>query len=127
MSTEEDAKPIHIMNDNGIDLFPVSAGLPWATGFRFVRQSKHWKTARETARGLLELFVVHESRTEIGRLARQELQGFEESWVKFALYMFPEADAQKMSLITASMVYIFVFDGRFHYAYMLWLQLTAKL
>ena len=99
-------------SSNAIDLFLLSAGLPWATGFRFVRQSKHWGVAQQTTRELLELCVAEKRNGSVANIARKELQGFEESWIKFALYMFPEADAEKVKLLAASMVYIFIFDGK---------------
>jgi hypothetical protein len=101
--------------DNAIDLFPVAAGIPWPSGIYPVRQSKHWKAAIETTRELLQLCIGETHHPPIVEVARKELQNFEENWMKFSAYMFPEATEAQVKLIAASMTYVFVFDGRFWY------------
>lgn len=80
-----------------------------------MRQSKHWKAAVETTRELLELCVAETHHPEVAEVARKELHNFEENWMKFSAYMFPEATEEQIKLIAASMTYVFVFDGKFDY------------
>ncbi|XHF99510.1 hypothetical protein AWENTII_003011 [Aspergillus wentii] len=39
--------------DDGIDIFPHEAGLPWSSGILNIRQNKHWQIAHDTTEDLL--------------------------------------------------------------------------
>ena len=106
-------------SDHAIDLFPLAAGLPWATGILSCRQNKHWKTTIETTRMFLQHLAVdkstqnlYKSGHSIAEISQNELNlNLEEGWVKFPAYLFPEGDEQRTKLLAAVNVFIFVFDG----------------
>ena len=106
-------------SDNAIDLFPLAAELPWATGILSCRQNKYWSLTLETTRVFLQHFVADEltqgvfkSGQSVAEISRKELASeMEEGWVKFPIYLFPEGDEQRTRLLAAVNVFIFVFDG----------------
>lgn len=106
-------------SDNAIDLFPLAAGLPWASGILSCRQNKHWKISIETTRLFLQYFAadkstknLYKSGHSIAEISQKELNSkLEEGWAKFPSYLFTEGDEQRTKLLAAVNVFIFVFDG----------------
>lgn len=115
-------------NDNGFDVYPEQAGLPWPTLIGRVRQSRHWRAGMRMSTDLLELFAtdplttqaVKKNGVSLARIASQELQVEEEErFAKFATYLFPEADEQRMRLCAAAIVYVIIFDGKYNSSFSL--------
>lgn len=106
-------------SDNAIDIFPLAAGLPWATGILSCRQNKHWEISIETTRIFLQYFSadkssqnLYKSGHSIAEISQKELNSkLEEGWAKFPSYLFTEGDEQRTKLLAAVNVFIFVFDG----------------
>ncbi|KAK5995386.1 Terpene cyclase 6-like protein [Cladobotryum mycophilum] len=104
--------------DHAIDLDPVSAQIPWATGIVSCRQTKHWQSCIDAAKTLLERFatdetsqLIRKSGMSIAEIARHELDYYaEDGWMRFVIYMFPGGDEQRVKLIAYLMVIIFIFD-----------------
>jgi hypothetical protein len=70
---------------------------------------------------LLELFstdatitqAVRKNGVSLARIASQELLVEEDDrFAKFATYLFPEANEQRMRLLAAVIVYVIIFDGK---------------
>lgn len=109
-----------VRGDHGIDLSPVRAGLPWASGILSCRQSKHWKLSLDTTRALLKEFatevsmgVISKCGNSIAKISQKELaSNLEDGWAKFPIYCYPEGDEQRTKLITAVNAFVFLFDGR---------------
>ncbi|KAJ6009039.1 hypothetical protein N7522_004055 [Penicillium canescens] len=105
-------------SDNAIDLSPLTAGLPWATGILSCRQNKHWNISIETTRIFLQHLAADKSTQDlyksghsVAEISQKELDStLEEGWVKFPTYLFPEGDKQRTKLLAAINVFIFVFD-----------------
>jgi hypothetical protein len=117
-SHEEDQKKCFQRSDNAIDLSPIAASLPWASGIRSVRQNKYWQLALDTAADVLQHFAKDEaakslftSGSSIADISEKELVDIEEKWMRFPSYFFPEANEERAKLLAASNVFIFVFDG----------------
>ncbi|RDA87821.1 hypothetical protein CP532_2963 [Ophiocordyceps camponoti-leonardi (nom. inval.)] len=95
--------------EHAIDLFPLTAGLPWQSGILTCRQSKHWRLSLEAMDVLLREFaasdtkgVVSKSGKSIPELAQKELASdFKEGWAKFPTYLFSEADEERTRLLGA--------------------------
>jgi hypothetical protein len=118
MSGQDDREDIHRSN-HAIDIFPIQAGLPWASGIQPCRQSKYWQLTIDTTRAFLAHLAANESvqrilksGQSIAEIARKELgTQMEEGWTKFTAYMFAEGDRQRTRLLAVVNVFIFVFDG----------------
>ncbi|KAF3396683.1 hypothetical protein DPV78_008181 [Talaromyces pinophilus] len=103
---------------HAIDLFPLKAGLPWASGILSCRQNKYWQLTLDTTKKFLEHVAADESAQmlfkpgkSISKIARNELDSnVQESWSKFPTYLFPEGDEQRTRLLAAVNVFVFVFD-----------------
>ncbi len=104
---------------NSIRLFPIRAGLPWHTGLRCIRQSIHWKAGLEMSSNLLELFAndvtaekaKKSNGASLAGIAAKELQIPEDDrFTKFAAYLFPQANEERMRLLAATIVFIIIFD-----------------
>lgn len=106
-------------SQNAIELFPLKAGLPWATGILSCRQNKHYNITLDTTRTFLQHFAADQSTQDLYKsgqsvadISRKELTtNLEEGWAKFPTYLFPEGDEQRTKLLAAVNVFIFVFDG----------------
>ncbi|KAF6800334.1 hypothetical protein CSOJ01_12220 [Colletotrichum sojae] len=85
--TREALRPGNITSsndENAFDISPLRAGLPWATGLMKARQSRR-------------------NGVSLARIASHELLTEEEGrFTKFATYLFPEADEQRMRLLAAT-------------------------
>ena len=121
-------KPSHVKeqsitenNENSFSISPQLTGLPWPTSFTKVRQNRHWRQSLRISTQLLELFAADDTSAQavrrngvsLARIASHELQTDEEDrFTKFATYIFPEANEERMKLLAATIVYIIIFDGK---------------
>ncbi|OJJ33320.1 hypothetical protein ASPWEDRAFT_30406 [Aspergillus wentii DTO 134E9] len=105
-------------SEHAIDIFPVQAGLPWATGILSCRQNRYWQLTIDTTRVFLAHFAADESAQQIyksghsiAEISRKELSTkMEEGWVKFPTYLFSEGGRNRTRLLAIVNVFIFVFD-----------------
>ena len=107
--------------DNGIRLRPREAALPYRSTLDAVHESRFWKEGLEVSFELLQLLADDHSATEIklgkgltmSKLAQRELRPeFEHRFCKATSYMYPFADENRSRLLAASMVMLFLFDGK---------------
>jgi hypothetical protein len=104
---------------DAINLYPSAAGLPWFTGFAFVRQNKHWKEVLHLITTFLKSFatdnvaksIVLSNGTSLATLAEKEIFILTDSWLNFSIYMWPEADEERAKLVAATLLLTFLFDG----------------
>ncbi|KAL6717763.1 hypothetical protein ACLMJK_003848 [Lecanora helva] len=105
---------------NSISLQPQAAILPLHTGLEAFRQNKYWKANEQAAIEILELFADDNYCNEItlpnGRsmsaLAKDQLKTpFRDSWNRFTIYMWANADETRSQLLAQCMVVGFMFDG----------------
>ena len=110
----------NLLNANAIEIHPLAAGLPLSTGLQFFWQTKHWKAALKMTTELLEEFAKDKSAGEtfkpngltFASTAKTEIPTVEDGFAKFPLYMYPHADEQRLKLLAAVNVYVFVLDGK---------------
>ena len=111
--------------NNGIDLHTQAAKLPIHTGLEDFRQNKYWRASMKASEDLLELFAKDRRSSEVilsngasmSSLVEKQLKtGVSETYCRFTIYMYPEADKNRIQLLAQCMVLIFVFDGeqKFH-------------
>lgn len=109
---------------NAIQLYPQPANLPLHTGLENFKQSVHWKANVEATRELLELFAKGERcertmisdhwRLSLARLAERLLKttaAVENTYSRYSVYMFANADERRIKLLAQSVILIFMFDG----------------
>jgi hypothetical protein len=105
---------------NSIPLDPVSAKLPWHSGFTSLRQNKHWETNLRCTTELLQLFAedanlssaYNTSRQGLAYFAKRELETRSfDRYSRFATYMFPDADERRSALLAQVILLIVLFDG----------------
>lgn len=119
---------------HGIDICPAAAGLPWATGLQACRQSKHWQLSVDVTKQFLDHFAsddfgatLSKSGKSLPEIARKELSiNVADSWVRFPVYLFPDANEQRTKLLAAVNVFIFLFDGKRASSDKAYLQLPAR-
>lgn len=104
-----------------IRLHPRSAGLPYRCSLDATYENRFWRSGLESSRLLLQLLAADRSVTDIvvgdgitmATLAQKTLKpGMEHRFCKAATYMYPFSDEERMKLLSASMVMMFLFDGR---------------
>jgi hypothetical protein len=107
---------------NGIAIHPAATALPVHTGLHTFRQTKHWQANENATRELLELFANDEQCASVmlgngqsmATLARRQLQSnVLDSYSRFSIYMFTDADEKRIQLLAQSVVLIFIFDGEY--------------
>ena len=105
---------------NSISLHTQASKLPLHTGLRDFRQNKHWRASEEATKALLELFskdqrcsqVILFNQISMSSLAENQLKtAASDAYSKFSIYMFPEADENRIQLLGQCLVLIFIFDG----------------
>lgn len=106
--------------NNGIDLHTQAAKLPIYTGLEGFRQSRYWRACMKASEDLLELLAKDRRSSEIiasngvsmSSLAETQLKtGVLETFCRFTIHCYPEADENRIQLLGQCMVLIFVFDG----------------
>lgn len=123
----KDCKSVFVPSkrENSICLHTQAAKLPLHTGLRDFRQNKYWRANEEATKGLLELFakdrrcgeVILSNRASMSSLAESQLKtAVSDTYCRFSIYMFVEADENRIQLLGQSVVLIFMFDGeqKFH-------------
>ncbi|KAH9484641.1 Terpene cyclase aneC [Psilocybe cubensis] len=111
-----DDKPV--IQQNSVALYPAPAGIPWHTTIPLLRHNKHWASAVSMARKLLTLFSEDDTaNTTLRRgsksyadIAKIELNALDRNWCLFLFYLWPAADERRLELITAAIVFVFIFD-----------------
>ena len=107
--------------ENGIRLRPREAALPYRSTLDAVHESRFWRKGLEVSLELLHLLADDHTATEIkvrkgitmSKLAQRELRPeFEHRFCKATSYMYSFADEDRMKLLAASMVIMFLFDGK---------------
>lgn len=106
-------------SEHGIDMVPAASRLPWPSGIRVCRQTKHWQTSLDATRRYVEAFgqsqfpdIVSRSGKSLEDIAQRELgPGFYDGWARFPLYLFPDGDEQCTRLVAILNVYAFILDG----------------
>ena len=111
----------HHHPSGAIRLHPQSAGLPYRCSLDTTYENSFWRAGIESSRLLLQLLAADQSATDIvvgngttmATLAQKTLRpGMEHRFCKAATYMYPFSDEERMKLLSASMVMMFLFDGR---------------
>ena len=111
----------HHHTNGAIRLHPQAAGLPYRCSLEATYENKFWRAGIESSRLLLQLLAADRSATDIvvgngttmATLAQKTLRpGMEHRFCKAATYMYPFSDEERMKLLSASMVMMFLFDGR---------------
>lgn len=106
--------------ENFVLLDTQAARLPLYTGLERFRQSKHWRAGFEAARELLELFARDQRCSEVilsdtrsmASLAEEQLKtAIGDTYCRFSIYMFAEADEIQMQLLAQITILVFIFDG----------------
>ncbi|KAL1639129.1 hypothetical protein SLS58_008216 [Diplodia intermedia] len=100
-----------------IPIFPASAGIASRTALRVFRQSKHWRTVLAAGADALQHFLRDDSFQQavrsgktFSKISAKLLHNVEDGFLRFAVYLFPDADEEQVRLLAIVMVYIFVFD-----------------
>ena len=103
-----------------IRLQPRFAGLPYRCSLDATYENRFWRSGLESSRLLLQLLAADRSGTDIvvgngvtmATLAQRTIRpGMEHRFCKAASYMYPFSDEERMRLLSASMVMMFLFDG----------------
>ena len=98
-----------------------AAHLPLHTGLEEFRQSRHWKASEQATKELLELFaqdptcaeVLLQDEGSMASVAEEQLTpGFLHTYSRFPVYLFIEADENRLKLVAESVILIFAFDGK---------------
>lgn len=104
-----------------IRLQPQLAGLPYRCTLDATYESRFWRSGLESCQILLQLLAADRSATDIvvgnnitmATLAQKTMRpGMEHRFCKAATYMYAFSDEERMRLLSASMVMMFLFDGR---------------
>lgn len=111
----------HPFQNNGLRLRPQAARLPYRSTFDTANESRYWTQGLEASKKLLQLLAGDHSTSDIvvgrgitmGKLAQRELRPeFEHRFCKATSYMYPLANEERTRLLAASMVMMFLFDGK---------------
>ena len=106
---------------HSIVLDAQAANLPLHTGLEEFRQSRHWKASEQATKELLELFaqdrrcgeVLLKDEQTMASVAEEQLTpGFIHTYSRFPVYLFIEADEDRLKLVAESVILIFAFDGK---------------
>lgn len=106
---------------NSILLHTQAASLPLHTGLENFRQNKFWKANETATRDLLKLFAKDHYCSEVVLTNKRSMSGLAEDQLKtaiidtysrFSIYMFTEADEDRIQLLAQSVILIFAFDGK---------------
>ena len=98
-----------------------AANLPLHTGLEDFRQSRHWRASEQATKELLELFaqdracgeVLLQDERSMASVAEEQLTpGFLHTYSRFPVYLFIEADEDRLKLVAESVILIFAFDGK---------------
>ena len=105
---------------NSIALSHRDSALPIFTGLTSIRQCKHWQANNRASAKLLELFAQDQRCKDVvlpdGRSmaiwAQEALANKVSDCVnRFAVYMWPDSDEERLCLLGQTLILIFIFDG----------------
>ncbi|KAL9007938.1 MAG: hypothetical protein Q9173_006887 [Seirophora scorigena] len=103
-----------------VDIHATAAQLPLHTGLDNFWQNKHWQANEDSTKELLKLFaedrrcadVMLSKNFSLSSLAREQLKSeVIDTYSRFSVYMFPEADEERIRLVAQSVILIFIFDA----------------
>ena len=106
---------------NSICLKTQAASLPLHTGLEIFRQNKYWRAYEGATRELFELFAQDQHCGEVMLLDKRSMSNLAEdqlqnavidTYSRFTIYMFHEADETRLRLVAQSIILIFAFDGK---------------
>ena len=106
---------------NSILLHTQAANLPLHTGLENFRQNKYWRANETATRDLLKLFAKDHYCSEVVLSDKRSMSGLAEDQLKtaiidtysrFSVYMFTEADENRIQILAQSVILIFAFDGK---------------
>ena len=106
---------------NGIQLRVSQTSLPIHTGLTRFGQTRHWKANIQAGRTLLELFagdlrcrdiVLGNGQSMASQAAEQLKFPVPDTYGRFSIYMFPNADEKRTQLLAQMIILIFIFDGK---------------
>ena len=110
-----------LQESRSILLDTKAANLPLHTGLEEFRQSRHWKASEQATKELLELFaqdrrcgevLLQDGQTMASVAEEQLTPGFIHTYSRFPVYLFIEADEDRLKLVAESVILIFAFDGK---------------
>lgn len=114
--------PVHKhTRENSIALRPGFSGLPIHTGLVSFRQNKHWEANLRASTELLDAFAQDQrckdaalpDERSMATWAQEELVSkVSECVSRFAIYMCPDGDEERLCLLGQTVVLIFIFDGK---------------
>lgn len=107
-----------LRNENSISVFPLTAGLPLATGLKTIQQTKHWKAGVAIITKLLELLAIDNTAGEtfksnglsLADLAKREMPIVQDTWARFFMYFWPYADEQRTVLLASALFFMYIGD-----------------
>lgn len=136
LAESKDCKSAFIDNQakgrNSICIHTREANLPLHTGLENFRQNIYWRASEKATKELLELFaqdrhcseVILSDKRSMSSLAEDQLKtAVLDTYSRFGVYMFPEADETRIQLLTQSVILIFMFDGK--QILLLWNEVTV--
>lgn len=106
---------------HSIRLHTQAAKLPLHTGLENFRQNKYWRVNEEATKSLLELFAQDRRCSEVMLSDKQSMSSLAgdqlrtaviDTYCRFSIYMFAEADETRIQLLAQSVILIFMFDGK---------------
>lgn len=106
---------------HSIRLHAQATGLPLHTGLEDFRQNIYWGANEQSTKELLELFAQDQRCSNVmlsdGRsmsdLAREQLRvPVRDTYSRFSMYMFADADENRIQLLAQCVILIFMFDGQ---------------
>ncbi|KAL9020014.1 MAG: hypothetical protein Q9185_002753 [Variospora sp. 1 TL-2023] len=104
---------------SSVYLHTTAARLPLHTGLKDFRQNKYWRANEESTKELLQLFaqdrkcsdVLLSDNRSLSDLAKKQLENeVIDTYSRFSVYMFPEADEERIRLLAQSVILTFIFD-----------------
>ena len=119
-----DAQPLEIQlhtRMNSLTIQNSDFRLPLHTGLESFRQNRHWRMNIRATTELLQLFAEDErckgamltdGRSMSSWAEKVLSRKVSESVSRFAIYMFPDADKERMWLLGQLVILIFIFDGK---------------
>ena len=105
---------------NGVQLFPREARLPFRCTLGGAFESRYWRASLDASLKMLKLISEDRSASDIevnsgitlARLATKELRpGIEDRFNRATTYMYPFGSKERIELLAAMMVMQFLFDG----------------
>lgn len=107
---------------SSVYLHTTAARLPLHTGLKVFRQNKYWRANEDSTKELLQLFaqdrkcsdMLLSDNRSLSDLAEKQLENeVIDTYSRFSIYMFPEADEERIRLLVQSVILTFVFDGEY--------------